>query len=68
MSVYTTKSEPILSEIDRLPRFARQEQNPTLGRGGKERGFRGREFPPRPCFRSRISFFTARKTSHTFLF
>lgn len=38
----------ILNEIDRLPREARQEQKPTLGRGGKERGFRERYWRHRP--------------------
>jgi hypothetical protein len=44
-----------------LPRFARQEQNPTLGRGGKEKGLGENEFPPRPRFRRRnFSYFALR--------
>jgi len=49
-SIYTTKSEPILNEIDRR---ASHGTKPPLGRGGKERGSRGKEFPPRPRFRRR---------------
>ena len=47
--------ELILSKIPDFEkcRAAGAAENPPLGRGGKERGFRGKEFPPRPRFRCR---------------